>query len=186
MTTDTINQAARIFEAYTEGNQFVIRELDPSTVLICPPLDRQTAWDRARGQGKPIVLIDLDGVEHPIAPDAAPAEIEITDGWFMLGEDVIKIQHNRAHTHFYAKRLVVEDGHGTWVHEPGLIKNMRGAKKMTQEAAAQFGKLYGVCFRCAAELTDENSISRGYGPICAGKMGWQYASSVAFKYGEGG
>ncbi len=41
---------------------------------------------------------------------------------------------------------------------------------MTLEQAQEFGKLYGVCCRCAADLTDEDSIARGMGPVCAGKM----------------
>ena len=42
---------------------------------------------------------------------------------------------------------------------------------MTLEEAKEFGKLYGICCRCAAILTDENSIREGIGPICAQK-GW--------------
>lgn len=43
---------------------------------------------------------------------------------------------------------------------------------MTHDDAAEYGKLYGVCCICGRTLTDEVSIERGIGPICATKQGW--------------
>lgn len=39
------------------------------------------------------------------------------------------------------------------------------------EAMARFGHELGICGRCASPLTDPESIARGIGPVCAGKMG---------------
>jgi len=44
--------------------------------------------------------------------------------------------------------------------------------KISPEQARAFGELYGKCIKCDSPLTDEESISRGYGPICARKMGF--------------
>jgi hypothetical protein len=38
-------------------------------------------------------------------------------------------------------------------------------------AAAQYGHDVGACCFCRRELTDERSVSVGYGPICADKFG---------------
>lgn len=75
----------------------------------------------------------------------------------------------------YAKKLTEidrEDGGTEWSFEiaKGAIFRLTPAMKMTLEQAQEFGKLYGVCCRCAADLTDEKSIEAGIGPICAGKM----------------
>lgn len=170
-------QEDRRFYTVTGAKRFVIAEWDTSVGYSAKAnLTRQKAWDLARAQGNPIVFVDLDGVEHPITPATEPATFVVTDGWFLLNGGVVKIQHNRAHTHFYAKRLVVadEDGrkHGSWIYEPGLVKHMDGAVPMTFEAAQEFGDLYGVCFKCGAELTAEENIDRKMGPVCAAKMGW--------------
>jgi len=39
-------------------------------------------------------------------------------------------------------------------------------------AALAFGKRYGKCAVCARPLTDEASINRGIGPVCAERFGW--------------
>jgi hypothetical protein len=45
-------------------------------------------------------------------------------------------------------------------------------KKLTAEQATAFGTLYGRCIVRGCPLTDAESIRRGYGPICAERMGW--------------
>lgn len=39
-------------------------------------------------------------------------------------------------------------------------------------SAVAYGKKFGRCAVCARELSDPESIERGIGPICAGRMGW--------------
>lgn len=39
-------------------------------------------------------------------------------------------------------------------------------------AAIAYGKKYGKCSVCARTLTDEASIARGIGPVCAANYGW--------------
>lgn len=41
-----------------------------------------------------------------------------------------------------------------------------------EKAAVAFGKRFGRCSCCGAELTNAESIERGIGPICAEKWGW--------------
>lgn len=38
--------------------------------------------------------------------------------------------------------------------------------------AIAYGKKFGRCAVCNRELTDEESIERGIGPVCADRMGW--------------
>ena len=40
-------------------------------------------------------------------------------------------------------------------------------------AAIAYGKRYGKCSVCARALTDEDSINRGIGPVCAERFGWK-------------
>lgn len=41
-----------------------------------------------------------------------------------------------------------------------------------EAAAVAYGKQYGACSICGRELSNQASIDRGIGPICAGKFGW--------------
>lgn len=58
----------------------------------------------------------------------------------------------------------------TWTYEKGLV--YRELRPLGPQEAKQFGDLYGCCIRCGTVLTDEDSIERGIGPVCAAKMGW--------------
>lgn len=50
----------------------------------------------------------------------------------------------------------------------GLTPEMR----MTLEDAKKYGAIYGVCIRCSATLTLEESIERAMGSTCASKANW--------------
>jgi hypothetical protein len=39
-------------------------------------------------------------------------------------------------------------------------------------SAVAYGKKFGRCSVCMRELSDEDSIERGIGPVCAERMGW--------------
>lgn len=41
-----------------------------------------------------------------------------------------------------------------------------------EAAAVAYGKRYGKCSVCSRDLTNQDSIERGIGPVCAERMGW--------------
>jgi len=74
----------------------------------------------------------------------------------------------------YAKVLVQDEYAASgWSFEyrKGAIYDLTPADKLSLEEAKQFGQLYGVCCVCAAELTDEQSIAEGIGPVCGKRWG---------------
>jgi hypothetical protein len=121
-------------------------------------------------------------VSYEQARDAAEAANAarpepVTEGIWKLGDQIYKVVvavHGSGK--LYAKRLVVSgDRSAHWAYEPGVIRTLQSsdrAHKLTEAEAAEFGKLYGVCAICGRTLTNEESIERGIGPICAGKQGW--------------
>jgi len=52
------------------------------------------------------------------------------------------------------------------------LRGLTAEMKMTLEEGKKYGAIYGVCVRCAATLTREESIERAMGPVCAGKANW--------------
>ena len=96
------------------------------------------------------------------------------DGYYVRGESFVCVKWNRAKTGQYA---TVWNG-SEWEYDGresrAIVAEVKAGKltPMTPEDAKRFGDLYGVCFKCSRTLTDPESIAQGYGPVCAGKMGW--------------
>lgn len=66
----------------------------------------------------------------------------------------------------YAKKLV-EDADGWHFRRvAGMQFRLKASDKLSLDEAKEWGKLYGVCCKCGADLTDETSIAEGIGPIC--------------------
>lgn len=106
----------------------------------------------------------------------ATVKAKAEEGFYEVGDKVIKVQRGVTSGNLFAKLLVVDPELAKgfeWVYTPGLITETIGAKALTKERAAQLGqdlKLYGYCFKCGRELTDETSIERGIGRICWEKI----------------
>lgn len=101
--------------------------------------------------------------EQAATAPSAPAKAEVPEGMHYVDGTVWKVQRSQ-HGRLYAKELV--DGRFEYRGARPLAA-LSDATMMTLEDAQEFGKLYGVCCRCAAVLTDEDSIAAGIGPVCA-------------------
>lgn len=122
-----------------------------------------------------------DCPEKPIVtahqPTAAAREKVNHDGMYQTSDGTIyKVQiAKNGSGNLYAKRLILDtDQRGTsarFEYAPGAIHNLYADQRMTTEQAAAFGALYGICCNCGRDLTDEDSIARGIGPICAKNFG---------------
>lgn len=118
-------------------------------------------------------------------PKAESAPVVTEDGMYMIGDTIYKVQRAiHGSGRLYAKVLVIVEN-AVWDEDnekivtpavvrfdraPGVIFKLRPEHRMTKDQAKEFGALYGTCVRCAATLTDEESIDRGMGPVCAGKI----------------
>jgi hypothetical protein len=113
-------------------------------------------------------IAELKAAQAP----AAPAELE--DGIYELDGNIYKVVHAvHGSGRQYAKVLVpaLDEGDGwSWEMSRGTVAKLTPAMKMGLERAKELGRIYGVCVRCGAVLTDEESIAAGIGPTCRGKM----------------
>ena len=108
---------------------------------------------------------------------AAPRRVTVQDtaisasggpveGMHFIDGQVIKVQRAvHGSGNLYAKVLNVETER--FEYAPGAVNRTSEETLMTKAQASEFGRLYGMCAACAATLTDEFSIERGYGPVCA-------------------
>ncbi len=129
-------------------------------------------------------------LDTPTTPARVHVEREavkpLTDGFYRRlsadGARIFKVVWNQTGANLYAKELVTElipatDDEpmhyvATWTYAPGALRQLTAAMRLTEEQAAEFGQLYGVCCICSARLSNEESIERGIGPVCADKQGW--------------
>ena len=118
----------------------------------------------------------LDRAAQP-APETEAEETP--EGMHRLDGEVFKVQRAvNGSGRLYAKRLAVTDhGEGAeprysteFVYAPGVVRRLSEDTLMAVEEAAEYGRLYGTCIVCGRTLTDEGSIARGIGPICAEKF----------------
>lgn len=93
------------------------------------------------------------------------------EGWYRVDGVIYKVQKAvHGSGQLYAKRLTVADGTGVWEYAKGMVYRLTADDRLTIEEAEAFGKLYGVCGICGKTLTDEKSIARGIGPVCAARL----------------
>lgn len=80
---------------------------------------------------------------------------------------VVKSQANR----LYAKKLVsTQRGTARWEYAPGAMNHLRHSDRLTLEDARAMGTRLGVCVICGRTLTDQDSVERGIGPVCAARI----------------
>ena len=111
--------------------------------------------------GQPLMLT----VAGPTA--AQPGTINVTDGgsygnniWFgRVGKDGVWSPSNKVHDVTMKASVAA------------LLTAMAADPEGTARA---FGKVTGKCCVCRIPLTDERSVSAGYGATCARNMGWSY------------
>lgn len=78
----------------------------------------------------------------------------------------------------FVKRLVASGGFGDDLSEQRLTFKVtrtileRIIEAGIEESMARYGHELGVCGACGRTLTDEESIARGIGPVCAGRLGF--------------
>ena len=98
----------------------------------------------------------------------------VTEGMWIIGTlgqddaEVYKVQRAvHGSGRLYAKQLTAEG----FVYVAGALRRLATeGRPMTADEGRRYGQLYGVCCRCGAPLTDEESIARGMGPVCASKF----------------
>lgn len=124
-------------------------------------------------------------VATPERSQASVNSTEPPEGIHLLDDVIFKVQiAKQGSGNLYAKRLDVRvvpgevraNGEqmyaGHWEYE-GRSRNfwkLSTETLLSVEDAAHFGHLYGICGVCGADLTKEESIERGIGPVCYGRI----------------
>ena len=105
--------------------------------------------------------------DSPQGEDAESVESVVDGPGFYVTSDevVVKAQESKA-GRLYGKALDADTG--KFEYEAGCLR--RVVRKLTIEEAAAHGHRTGNCMICGRELSNEESVERGIGPICASKF----------------
>lgn len=92
------------------------------------------------------------------------AKINVTPGFYLCNAGAFKVKVSGTTGNLYAMKL--DTNTGKFEYDKGAIFNLRPETRMTKEQAAAYGHKTGRCMICGRELTNEESIKNGIGPIC--------------------
>jgi len=106
--------------------------------------------------------------ECPTAP--APAPVQVTEGLYKAADGTIVLVYRTRNDRLAGK---VHTGR-SFRYQQGATALAATGHLLTAEEAAAFGKAHGTCVACAKDLTDDRSITVGYGPVCAKRHGWPW------------
>ena len=110
----------------------------------------------------------IDGLlKSPRAKSLDSAGATFEEGFYESANGIFRVVRSQT-GNLYAKRL---DDSG-WTYEPGAMRALVGAVRLTIEVAAQYGRRTGRCAICGRMLTVTESIERGIGPVCAERLGY--------------
>lgn len=92
---------------------------------------------------------------------------QVTEGVYVLDGAYVRVQRSRERHSLYAMQW----SGGIWVYISGLISRITPEMAATADQAKAFGDRFHRCVYCSTELTDDRSITAGYGPTCAENYG---------------
>jgi len=108
------------------------------------------------------------------SPDAAKVvDNEPPVGVHSLDGTIFKVQLARSGSGKKYAKILVEDIKPTWeyVGRGGAFNRLTDETLISVDEAKAFGLRTGFCAICAKELTVQESITRGIGPVCFAKVG---------------
>lgn len=106
---------------------------------------------------------------HETPRVAAPAAIP-EPGVYVVGETVYRVQKGRQGGRLYALELH-DDGTEDYRGQRPFAEIAADGRALTAAEAAEWGHRTGACVFCARKLTDDRSLTVGYGPTCSKKAG---------------
>lgn len=102
--------------------------------------------------------------------EPAPAPVELTEGVYVAADGTVVKVYRTRNARLAGKVKVGR----SFRYQAGAAALAATGHLMTAEEAAAFGKTHGYCVNCAHDLTDDRSVTVGYGPVCAKNNGWPW------------
>jgi hypothetical protein len=138
-----------------KGTEFCEKLFTPDA----PPLQKRDAS---------AVIDTLMSLPRYMSTEEKERRAAITEGFYRVGDDFIRVKVSRSSGNPYGM-LLNRETH-KFEYAPGVLKGVSPDNRLTLEDAAAYGINSGYCLICSKELTKEESVKRGIGPVCAKRL----------------
>ena len=115
------------------------------------------------------------GVHHKVGDCSsvpAPAPVQVTEGLYMAADGTIVLVYCTRNGRLAGKVKTFR----SFRYQQGAVNLAATGHPLTAQEAAQYGLTHGNCVACAHDLTDDRSLTVGYGPVCAKRYGWPWGA----------
>jgi hypothetical protein len=100
----------------------------------------------------------------------APAPVEVAEGLYKAADGTIVLVYRTKNDRLAGK---TKQGR-SFRYQQGAVALAATGHPVTASEAAAYGLTHGNCIACSRDLTDDRSLTVGYGPVCASKYGWPW------------
>ena len=127
-------------------------------------------------------LIKLTEMNYgtPVAPVTRPAfvpRVEAPLGIYRQDDKIYCVRKARQSERVYAYQLILINGREPrWEYAAGKVYDLKVEEMISLEVAQEYGRRTGICCICGRFLTDEESVTKGIGPVCERKYEGIYSS----------
>jgi len=157
------------FSTYQDrkANETFSAELDLSA--FDAPTSPASCAKASQEAAKPI---DSDGMyRNPVTEQIFKVYVTVHGAHQRVAKELVMLPESEWYTKTVRGKQVTVKAEFVYRGKAGL-KGLTAEMRMSLEEGKKYGAIYGVCIRCAATLTREESIERAMGPVCAGKGNW--------------
>jgi hypothetical protein len=137
---------------------FLWKLVGERTPLAWMDADGEWAADLGMTHASDIIAAMMNQPRLPLAHDDGNA---VGVGYYFLEGLVYQVVESKA-GNLYGK-VFTDSG---YEYQPGAMRLLAGAHRLTLDQAAEMGVKTGRCVVCARLLTDPESVAAGIGPVC--------------------
>ncbi|GAA3473868.1 DUF6011 domain-containing protein [Nonomuraea roseola] len=110
----------------------------------------------------------LKAMDVPAA--AKPIRATVEPGFYKLDGKFYEVRESKGGRLYAVEIYQTESGKVTSDYAPGIAGRLKPENLLTLDEAKAFGRETGSCCVCRRELTKQDSIDAGIGPVCADKF----------------
>ena len=104
--------------------------------------------------------------------------VEAPLGIYLQDDKIYCVRKARQSERVYAFQLIITEGENPrWDYVAGKVFDLKVENMISVEVAQQYGRQTGICCICGRFLTDDQSVTKGIGPVCERKYSIIYSNA---------
>jgi hypothetical protein len=113
----------------------------------------------------------------PVAQTTFVPRVPAPLGIYRQDDKIYCVRKARQSERVYAYQLILINGREPrWEYVAGKVYDLKVEDMISLEVAQEYGRKTGICCICGRFLTDEESVTKGIGPVCERKYATLYSN----------